>query len=117
MSKNSVNMLSSTVSGTTAVTGNKISGDSFYGFTDGLHTIAIYPTNFLGQVEIQATLAENPTNSDYFNITLKNGQYATYNQQSSVDGYTFQGNFLYLRALVTPQAGNTGTRDKILLNY
>ena len=117
MSKNSVNMLSSTVSGTTAVTGDKTAGDSFYGFTDGLHTIAIYPTNFLGQVEIQATLAETPTSTDWFNITLKNGQFATYNNQSTVDGYTFRGNFLYLRAVVTPEATNTGTVDKILFNY
>ena len=117
MSRTSSNMLSGVVSGTTAVTGGDTPGDSFYGFTDGLHTVAIYPNNFLGQVEIQATLAETPGNSDWFNITLKNGNFATYNNQSTVDAYTFTGNFLYLRAVVTPQSGNTGSIDKILLNY
>jgi hypothetical protein len=36
---------------------------------------------------------------------------------STVDAYTFTGNFLYLRAVVTPQASNSGSVDKILLNY
>ncbi len=110
-------MLSGVVSGTTAVTGSNTPGDSYYGFTDGLHTVAIYPNNFLGQVEIQASLAETPGSSDWFNITLKNGNFATYNNQSTVDAYTFTGNFLYLRAIVTPQASNSGSVDKILLNY
>ena len=117
MSRTSSNMLSGVVSGTSAVTGSNTPGDSYYGFTDGLHTVAIYPNNFLGDVAIQATLAETPTNSDWFNITLKNGDKATYNNQSTVDAYTFTGNFLYLRAVVTPQSTNTGTIDKVLLNY
>ena len=47
MSRTSSNMLSGVVSGTTAVTGSNTPGDSYYGFTDGLHTVAIYPNNFL----------------------------------------------------------------------
>ena len=110
-------MLSGAVTGSTAVTGSDTPGDSYYGFTDGLHTVAIYPKNFLGDVAIQATLAETPGNSDWFNITLKNGNKATYSNQSTVDAYTFTGNFIYLRAVVTPQASNSGSVDKILLNY
>ena len=117
MSRTSSNMLSGSVSGTTAVTGSNTPGDSYYGFTDGLHTVAIYPNNFLGSVAIQASLAETPGSGDWFNITLKNGNVATYNNQSTVDAYTFTGNFLYLRAVDTPQAGNSGSVDKILLNY
>jgi hypothetical protein len=79
--------------------------------------LKIYPTNFKGNVEIQASLAETPTSSDWFNITLKNGTVAQYNLDGTVDAYTFTGNFIYLRARVTPEATNIGSVDKILLNY
>ena len=102
---------------TTTVVGDKYKADGYYGFTDGLHTVAIYPNNFKGNVEIQASLAETPTSSDWFNITLKNGTVAQYNLDGTVDAYTFTGNFIYLRARVTPEATNIGSVDKILLNY
>jgi hypothetical protein len=117
MSRTSTNMLTAIVSGNTAVTGDKIPGDSYYGFTDGVHTVAIYPNSYTGQVKIQATLAEDPTANDWFEIGLKDGDFAEYNSVSTVDAYTFTGNFLYLRAVVTPQASNSGSVDKILLNY
>ena len=42
---------------------------------------------------------------------------AQYNLDGTVDAYTFTGNFIYLRARVTPEATNIGSVDKILLNY
>tara|TARA_Y100001937_G_C7045764_1_gene296739 strand:- start:255 stop:593 length:339 start_codon:yes stop_codon:yes gene_type:complete len=112
MSRTSVNLLSSTA--TASVTGDKVPGDSFYGFTDGVHTFAIYPNNFTGSVEIQATLATEPTDNDWFKLQLKDGDKADYTAQTVVDAYTFTGNFLYLRAVVTL---NSGSIDKILMNY
>ena len=72
MPRTSTNMISGSVTGTAQVVGTNTPGDSYYGFTDGLHTEAIYPNNFKGNVEIQATLAETPTSADWFNISLKN---------------------------------------------
>jgi len=117
MSRNSINMLSGVVSGTTVHTSGNTPGDSYYGFTDGIHTVAIYPNNFLGSLELQATLAETPGANDWFNITLKNGTTASYSNANDVDAYTFTGNFLYLRVKITPQPSNSGSIDKILLNY
>ena len=117
MPRTSTNMLSGTASGTAQIVGPNTPGDSYYGFTDGLHTVAIYPNNYKGNVEIQATLAEKPTSSDWFNITLRNGTVAQYNLDGTVDAYTFTGNFIFLRARVTPEATNIGSVDKILLNY
>ena len=117
MSRTSINMLSGVVNGTSVHTSGNTPGDSYYGFTDGIHTDAIYPKNFLGSLELQATLAETPGADDWFNITLKNGNTASYSNASNVDAYTFTGNFLYLRAKITPQASNSGSIDKILLNY
>ena len=46
--------------------GDAVPGDSYYGFTDGIHTVAIYGNNLSGRVKIQGTLAQNPTNDDWF---------------------------------------------------
>lgn len=43
----------------------------FYGSTNGLHTIAFTLRNFSGRIYVQATLASNPTEEDWFNIEFK----------------------------------------------
>ena len=37
---------------TTTVFGEKFQADGYYGFTDGLHTVAFYINNFTGKVGI-----------------------------------------------------------------
>ena len=44
-------------------TGDAVPGDSYYGFTDGIHTVAIYGQGLSGRVKIQGTLASNPTDA------------------------------------------------------
>ena len=41
--------------------------DSYYGFTDGI-TVTIYGQDLSGRVKIQGTLAQNPTEDDWFDI-------------------------------------------------
>lgn len=94
------NMLSATGS-LFNVTGNKIRADAYYGFTDGLHTISIHPANFTGHVYIQATLAVDPAEADWFNLDLTDSTDAIeFTASSEAQARTFQGNFVYLRIAV-----------------
>ena len=55
-------------------TGEKFKGDGYYGRSDGLHTLQVDLNGFLGNIELQGTLAINPTADDYFPIALGSGQ-------------------------------------------
>ena len=37
------------------VTGEAVPGDSYYGYTDGVHTVAIYGNFLSGRISIQGT--------------------------------------------------------------
>jgi len=145
MPRRSVLMLSNTT-GKFEVTGPAIRADSYYGYTDGIHTISIHTNNFTGRVRIQGTLSLNPTESDWFDIHLQ-GQgmcdsvpYIQYPKDpakptaltpqggyigdDATDAFTFIGNFTFLRAKVERQylgnidinENNLGVVDKILLS-
>lgn len=111
----SVNRRSVHILGATGTDMNKYSeavkGDSYYGFTDGLHTFQVSYSQFVGRFKIQATLSLDPTESDWFNIVpdtvngtaWNDGGYVQYNANDPADGseaYTIQGNFSYLRVYV-----------------
>lgn len=55
---------------TPGMVGQPVKADGWYGATDGLHTVAIYVSNFSGRVYVEATLAMNPTEADWFPICL-----------------------------------------------
>ena len=105
------------------VTGDPVPGDSYYGYTDGIHTVAIYGQNLKGRVRIQGTLATNPTEGDWFNILLSGLPYKDYNGFTGVEGFTFTANLVYLRATLDRDAlgitdvSQAGYIDKIYLNY
>jgi hypothetical protein len=105
-------------------TGTKIPSDAYYGFTDGLHSISIDVTSFIGRIYIEGTLALNPTDNDWFTVSLDpiNG-FLEYNDETSVNGYTFRGNLMYIRARIdrdylpgSPDLSTLGSINKILLN-
>ena len=99
---------------TANTTGEKIKADGYYGYADGLHTIAVYTTGFTGKFYLQGTLASEPTEADWFDIYLNNSiAYLDYTTSTAVAGHTFQGNFIYLRAKVADVAA--GTLSKALL--
>ena len=117
-------------------TGDKARGDGYLGYNDGLHTIAIDVQDFKARVYIQGTLSTNPVEADWFDIQLASStDYIQFpadpnnllgggtNGDTVTKGYTFQGNFVYLRAKVdrswidpTPDLANVGTLNKIQLN-
>lgn len=105
------------------LTGTPVPGDSYYGYTDGLHTIAIYGQNLSGRVRIQGTLATNPTENDWFNILLNGMPYKDYQSFTGVEGFTFVANLVFLRAILDRDSigitnvTNAGYIEKIYLNY
>ena len=111
------------------VTSDKVEGDSFYGYTDGIQTIAIKYDAFKGRVSVQGTLALEPTDADYFDIQIPGGlpasqggykQFPTSGTDgfSGVEAYTLQGNFTYLRVKIDRSyLGNTYVSDYGQVNY
>ena len=59
-----INRRSVTVLSATGTDMNKYSdsvkGDSYYGYTDGIHTMQVVYSNYVGRFHIQATLALEP---------------------------------------------------------
>ena len=53
-------------------TGAKYKGDGYYGRSDGFHSVQYTVTGFQGKLDMQATLAINPVEADWFTITGTN---------------------------------------------
>ncbi len=103
--------------------GAAVPGDSYYGYTDGVHTVAVYRNNFSGRIKIQGTLATTPTEDDWFDILLTGLPYKDYTNFTGVEGFTFIANLVFLRAkldrtsLGITNFSTAGTVQKIYLNY
>ena len=111
-------------------TGDKFKGDGYYGRSDGLHTIQINLSGFLGDVQLQGTLAVDPTADDWFTVRLGSGQTIdttgkifnaitskleyTDNETSSKT-YNFTGNYVWIRIYVSNWTD--GTVNSIQLNH
>lgn len=98
-------------------TSNKIKGDGYYGRADGLHTVQYNLIGAVANIIIQATLATDPTDSDWFYapVTLHE---ATVNDSTSQTGsfiYNFTGNYIWLRAKVS--GWTDGTIRSIIINH
>lgn len=129
MSKSSVIMLSST-QGQLELTGDPLRADGWYGYTDGLHTVAIYLANFTGRVIIEASIDAEPAIDDWFPIEIKGNTYLEFSQTTSTIGFNLVGNFTWLRARIDREyleltdeqkanqifVGTLGYVDRILLN-
>jgi hypothetical protein len=113
-----------------SITGDKFKGDGYYGRSDGLHTIQINLSGFLGDIEMQGTLAVNPTADDWFTVILGSGQTIdttgkivsattskleyTANETSS-KAYNLTGNYVWIRIYVSNWTD--GTVNSIQLNH
>lgn len=91
------------------VTGSAFKGDGYYGRSDGLHTVQYTYTGFTGVIAIQATLALDPTENDWFEVH----SYSAFNETSSKVA-SFTGNYVWVRALVDY---TDGTINSIRLNH
>lgn len=106
-------------------TGDKFKGDGYYGYNDGLHTVSFHVSDFLGRIYLEATIVEDPAETDWFAIDLtaitKYIEYSTQTTQTS--GVSLSGNFVWLRAkidrsyLVAPTYDVTahGRLEKVVL--
>jgi hypothetical protein len=93
-------------------TGIPVRADGWYGYPDGLHTVAIYLQNFVGSVIIEASLVIHPTEHDWFAVQLIPGQSCLNFPQNPLNptginggdagvvGYSFKANILWIRARV-----------------
>jgi len=101
-----------------------VKGDSYYGYTDGLHTLQVSYNEYVGRFRIQATLSLDPTESDWFDIvpdaslsgTTWNSigfiQFNANDPATGSDAYTFQGNFAFIRVYMDREhVGDGATYD------
>lgn len=94
-------------------------GAGYYGTTSGLHTLTVNTTpTFVGTATVQATLAVDPQENDWFNVDNAEFVYTVdspgYIEPVSVgaishptrtDYITFKGQFTWLRAKVDIDSG------------
>ena len=102
---------------TETVTGEKYKGDGYYGRSDGFHTVQYSLDGFIGSVNIQATLAIEPTADDWFTLSGTNLTSAD-DSSNFANGsfmYNFTGNYVWVRAVVS--SWTDGTVNSIKLNH
>lgn len=94
----------------TVVTGEKFRGDGYYGRSDGFHTIQYSVDGFVGTVAIQATLAVDPVEADWFTVYTQ--EYIEVTDTNVITNFT--GNYVWIRSEVTY---TDGTINSIILNH
>lgn len=115
------------------ITGEKFKGAGYFGMSDGVHTVQVQITGFIGDITIQGTLVNDPTNNDWIDIPLERqegysvdttGLVTTASSANSITHsvattsvkiYNFTGNFVWVRALVTNWTA--GSVNRIMLNH
>ena len=96
------------------VTGEKFRGDGYYGRSDGFHTVQYNITGFIGTIAIQATLAIDPVDADWFTVYTQ--AYPVVNDEGTTTSVitNFTGNYVWIRSVVTY---TDGTINSIELNH
>lgn len=126
-----------TTSGKVNVTGEKQKGAGYTNFLGGSHTVALTLTNFTGRILIQASLADNPVEQDWFPVYLQSdlpyvqfprdlfNPSGLFGGDTGTFAYTFVGNYVWVRAVVsrdylTPAPiddSTVGSVSEVLLNF
>lgn len=94
---------------TETVTGEKFKGDGYYGRSDGFHTVQYNYTGLTGTIAIQATLATDPSDEDWFEV---HSYTAAAETSSKISNFT--GNYVWVRATLSY---TDGTLNSISLNH
>lgn len=120
--------------------GEKFKGDGYYSRDDGLHTVQISLTGFIGTIEIEGTLGVDPEDPFYTNCNdgtdwspvlvesplcvtttglwqceLRPMTLIYTEPETSIKVYNFTGNYTWLRAYITNWTD--GTIQSIKLNH
>jgi hypothetical protein len=107
------------VDGTTLFNSIPEKGDGYFGSADGMHTVTYTVTNnFEGSLGMQATLATNPTESDWFNVSNSTISYAypIVPATTTTNYVNFTGNFVWVRAQVD-RSINLPNGSVLFINY
>lgn len=118
----SVSIPSTAVSndGTTLFKSYKEKGDGYYGSGDGNHTVTYTITpNFVGTLTIQATLATDPIELDWFEVDNSKVEYDQVLNPISVtttNYINFIGNFVWIRGVVQ-RSSNQPNGSVRFINY
>lgn len=109
---NNIILLPST-QGQLNVTGTQIRASGATRSVGGVYTVAVSTANLTGRVYIEASLASDPQDSDWFSVTIQ-GVTTPYLEfdggaGAQMTGFSFRGNFTWLRARLdrTYLLGNT----------
>ena len=102
--------------GSSTLASDKFKGDGYYGMSDGLHTFEISLTGFIGKIKIQATLALEPSEQDWFDADIGNGSQTIdttgliqsaakttieyTGAETSINSYNVTGNLVWVRAYI-----------------
>jgi hypothetical protein len=99
------------------VTGAMFKGDGFYGRSDGIHTIQYSVEGFIGTVEIEATLATEPVDADWFLLAETTHTSITTNDAEATGAFikNFTGNYVWVRATI--RDWTDGSVLSVLLNH
>lgn len=111
--------------------GDKAKGDGYYGRSDGFHTVQLSLTDFVGRIDIQGSLAVDPTDEDWFTVELGTGDqsvdttgllreenvsFVEYpSATTNTRTYNFTGNYVWIRSKVSNWS--EGTVNSIRLNH
>ena len=86
---------------------------------NGLHTLAIYGTNFTGKVYLKGSLDNSPSTliNEYFDISINSLRNdIEYVNFTGIDPVTFSANFMWMKIVYEfDETVNEGTIDKILV--
>tara|TARA_B100001057_G_scaffold354051_1_gene355981 strand:+ start:43 stop:417 length:375 start_codon:yes stop_codon:yes gene_type:complete len=83
-----------------AFNSDKVKGDGYYGFSDGVHTVQTRVTSLVGTIKIQGTLVKDPADTDFVDIvTVNESDGSTAITNSFLNNFT--GNFVWIRIAVS----------------
>ena len=93
---------------------NILPASGYFNKLNSLVTIGVYATNYTGHFYIQGAIADNPAETDWFNIILGTytEEFYPYIDFTGTDPWTFRTNIKYVRAMFTI---DQGTVDKIVI--
>ena len=93
-------------------------GPQFYRKDTSLFTVALYGSNWTGNVVVQGTMDENVTGTTLW-ANLKPQDYETHNMElngyTGIDPYNFYAGVRWLRIVKQDSLSNAGTLDKVLI--
>lgn len=98
-------------------TSDPVRGDGYYGRADGFHTVQYNLSGLIGTLKIQATLAVEPAESDWFTVyeNVYDLQSTPGVEETANKVTNFTGNYVHIRTRVENWTG--GSVESVYLNH